>query len=126
MDLRIKLKRPIKCNNVRYTHIVFSRYADKYSLAVMLEKSDNISEECQVISTNLSSGFTYTHSDAFFADVNNIDKKVFKILEKQGVIESCDYKEESGFVTYPVYFVSEDIAEKMEEETMEYEKVEIS
>lgn len=118
MDLKIKLKKPIKCNNVRYTHIVFSRYADEYSLAVILEKSDNTSEECQVISTNLSSGFSYTHADAFFADVNSIDKKVFKILEKQGVIESCDYKEESGFVTYPVYFIAEEIVEKMEEKAM--------
>ena len=108
--MEIKLKDNISYFGSEYDRIDILEYNDG-KLAVILKPTNEDPSYDVVISVNLASGFTYTHKDAFFADVNNVKGFVFEALEKQGLIEKSDYSEPSGFVIYPAYFVSEEIAE---------------
>lgn len=111
--MEIKLKKNISYLNTKYDRIDLLEYNDG-KLAVILKPETADPSYDVVISVNLASGFTYTHKDAFFADVNNVKAFVFDALEEQGLIEKSAYSEQSGFVTYPAYFVSEEIAEMLE------------
>lgn len=111
--MEIKLKKNISYLDTKYDRIDLMTYNDG-KLAVILKPETNDPSYDVVISVNLASGFTYTHKDAFFADVNNVKGFIFDALEEQGLIEKSNYSEQSGFVTYPAYFVSEEIEELLE------------
>lgn len=108
--MEIKLKKNISYLDAEYDRIDLLEYNDG-NLAVILKPATADPSYDVVISVNLASGFTYTHKDAFFADVNNVKAFIFDALEKQGLIEKSNYTEPSGFVVYPAYFVSEEIAD---------------
>ena len=108
--MEIQLKNNISYLDTEYDRIDILEYNDG-KLAVILKPKTADPSYDVVISVNLASGFTYTHKDAFFADVNNVKGFVFDALEKQGLIEKSYYSKPSGFVVYPAYFVSEEIAE---------------
>ena len=108
--MEIKLKKKIRYLDTEYDRIDLLAYNDG-KLAVILKPTNEDPSYDVVISVNLASGFTYTHKDAFFADVNNVKAFVFDALEEQALIEKSAYSEQSGFVTYPAYFVSEEIAD---------------
>lgn len=111
--MEIQLKNNISYLDTEYDRIDILEYNDG-NLAVILKPVNEDPSYDVVISVNLASGFTYTHKDAFFADVNNVKAFVFDALEEQALIEKSAYSEQSGFVTYPAYFVSEEIAEMLE------------
>lgn len=108
--MEIQLKQNINYLDAEYDRIDILEYNDG-NLAVILKPETNDPSYDVVISVNLASGFTYTHKDAFFADVNNVKAFIFDALEKQGLIEKSAYSEPSGFVVYPAYFISEEIAD---------------
>lgn len=107
--MEIQLKKNISYLDTEYDRIDILEYNDG-NLAVILKPETNDPSYDVIISVNLASGFTYTHKDAFFADVNNVKGFIFDALEEQGIIEKSTCKEQSGFVVYPAYFVSEEIA----------------
>lgn len=111
--MEIQLKHNICYLDTEYDRIDLLAYNDG-KLAVILKPVNEDPSYDIVISVNLASGFTYTHKDAFFADINNVKAFVFDTLEEQGLIEKSDYSEPSGFVVYPAYFVSEEITELLE------------
>lgn len=111
--MEIKLKKNISYFGAEYDRIYFLTYNDGKRAVILKPANEDPSYDI-VISVNLASGFTYTHKDAFFADVNNVKAFVFDALEEQALIEKSDYSELSGFVMYPAYFVSEEIAERLE------------
>lgn len=111
--MEIKLKKNISYFDTEYDRIDFLTYNDGKRAVILKPANEDPSYDI-VISVNLASGFTYTHKDAFFADVNNVKAFVFDALEEQALIEKSDYSEQSGFVAYPAYFVSEEIAEMLE------------
>lgn len=108
--MEIQLKKNINYLDTEYDRIDILEYNDG-NLAVILKPVNEDPSYDVVISVNLASGFTYTHKDAFFANVNNVKGFIFEALEAQGLIEKSTYTEQSGFVVYPAYFVSEEIAE---------------
>lgn len=108
--MEIQLKHNISYLDAEYDRLELLEYNDG-NLAVILKPETNDPSYDVVISVNLASGFTYTHKDAFFADVNNVKGFIFDALKRQGLIEKSNYSEQSGFVTYPAYFVSEEIEE---------------
>lgn len=108
--MEIKLKKNISYFDTEYDRIEILEYNDG-NLAIVLKPANEDPSYDVVISVNLASGFTYTHKNAFFADVNNVKGFIFDALEAQGLIEKSTYTEQSGFVVYPAYFVSEEIAE---------------
>lgn len=110
--MEIQLKHNISYLDTEYDRLELLEYNDG-KLAVILKPAKENPSYDVVISVNLASGFTYTHKDAFFADVNNVKGFIFDALEEQALIEKSAYSEQSGFVTYPAYFVSEEIAEML-------------
>lgn len=111
--MEIKLKKNISYFDTEYDRIDFLTYNDGKRAVILKPANEDPSYDI-VISVNLPSGFTYTHKNVFYADINNVKGFVFKALEEQGFIEKTLYAELSGFIMYPAYFVSEEIAERLE------------
>lgn len=102
----MRLSKPIKMNNDEATILHVLRYQTNDNIALILDNSDNPnSEDSLIITVNIDSlpdsQVTLDSNKQIFYDVDELARS----LQENGVLGDKVGYQESGYCTYPVFFL---------------------
>lgn len=109
----IKLLKPVKTSTDSYTNISLTTYQDNGHLAIIVNNDKNKGKfvgETVILTVNIEN----VYSDEIAIDDNNLDfdftSEMTEQLAELGIIKTEGGRLElSGFATYPVYTLADDV-----------------
>lgn len=112
----IKLLKPVKTSTDSYTNISLTTYQDNGHLAIIVNNDKNkgkFTDETVILTVNIEN----VYSDEIAVDDNNLNfdftDEITGQLFELGIIKDDGGRlQPSGFVTYPVYTLSDDIVKE--------------